>query len=70
MVPRMQTPEITLSSSERHTLGTLAQGGEPAFGFDWLALQRLKTFGYVEETPQGPKITAEGRRAVDRSQNS
>lgn len=65
----MHTPEISLSGSERHTLGVLAQGDEPAFGFDWLALQRLKAFGYIEETPIGPKITAEGRRVVGRSHN-
>jgi hypothetical protein len=66
---KMLTPEISLSPSERLMLGDLVQGNEPGFTFDWIALQRLKTFGFVEETAHGPKITAEGRRAIGRSQD-
>ena len=33
---------------------------------DWLALQRLKRAGLIEERGTGPGITAEGRRALQR----
>ena len=33
---------------------------------DWLALQRLKRAGHIEERGTGPGITAEGRRALQR----
>jgi ribosomal protein S19E (S16A) len=62
----METPEARLSSSERLLLHTLSQGNEHEISLDWLALQRLKSFGFVEETQQGPKITAAGRRAIGR----
>jgi hypothetical protein len=65
----MQTPEVILSPSERRMLTAIARGDEQFAPFDWLALQRLKAFGFVEETPEGrPKITAEGRRVVGRAQ--
>ena len=40
------------------------QGNEHEIAFDWLALRRLKSFGFVEETQQGPKITAAVKRAI------
>ena len=46
----METPKVSLSPSERLTLHALAQGNENEIAFDWLALQRLKAFGFVEET--------------------
>jgi ribosomal protein S19E (S16A) len=63
----MEKPEVSLSPSERLTLRALAQGNGQEFVFDWLALLRLKSFGFVEDTPQGPKITAAGRRAIGRA---
>jgi hypothetical protein len=60
----MQTPEAQLSGSELATLRFLANGGEAGFALDWLAIQRLKQFGFAEETLAGPKITTEGRRVV------
>jgi ribosomal protein S19E (S16A) len=60
----MKTPEVALSGSERNVLRFLAYGGGGGFPTDWLAIQRLKRFGLVEESDSGPKITAEGRRTV------
>ena len=60
----METPVPNLSRSERLILNALAQRHEPEIAFDWLALQRLKSFGFVEETPQGHKITEAGKLAV------
>ena len=63
----METPKVSLSPSERLTLHALAQGNENEIAFDWLALQRLKSFGFVEETQHGPKITTAGKRATGRA---
>jgi ribosomal protein S19E (S16A) len=63
----METSEVSLSPSERLTLHALARGNEHEIAFDWLALRRLKSFGFVEETQQGPKITAAGKRAIGRA---
>jgi ribosomal protein S19E (S16A) len=60
----METPEIALSGSERDTLRSLAYGREFGVSLDWLAFQRLKRFGLVEETDIGPRITAAGKRTV------
>jgi hypothetical protein len=60
----METPEIGLSGSERDTLRSLAYGREAGVALDWLAVQRLKRFGLVEETDLGPKITADGKRTI------
>ena len=57
----METPDIVLSGSERDTLRNLAYGREFGVSLDWIAVQRLKRFGLVEETDLGPKITA-GKR--------
>ena len=62
----METPEAHLSGSELATLRFLANGGEAGLVLDWLAIQRLKQFGFAEDTLTGPKITAEGRRAIRR----
>jgi ribosomal protein S19E (S16A) len=60
----METPEIALSGSERDTLRSLAYGREAGVPIDWLAIQRLKRFGLVEETDYGPRVTTEGKRIV------
>ena len=64
----METPEVRLSGSELATLRFLADGGEAGFVLDWLAIQRLKQFGFAEETLTGPKITAEGKCAIRQSE--
>ena len=40
----METPAANLSRSERLMLNALAQRHEHEIAFDWLALQRLKSF--------------------------
>ncbi len=60
----METPVPNLSRSERLMLNALAQRHEHEIAFDWLALQRLKSFGFVEDTPQGQKITEAGTLAI------
>ena len=61
----METPEISLSTSERRMLASVANGASPLeMPPDWLALQRLRQFGLVEELSLGHKITAEGQRVL------
>jgi ribosomal protein S19E (S16A) len=60
------TPPLSLSTSERQTLRYMAEGEADPRELDWLALQRLKRAGLVEERSTGPRITAEGRRALQR----
>ena len=59
----MKTPEIWLSPSERIVLTAIVGGAEQA-ALDWVAVQRLKQFGLIEETSQGHMVTAEGRRVL------
>jgi ribosomal protein S19E (S16A) len=40
--------------------------GELQGALDWVAVQRLKATGLVEEQPKGLVLTAEGRRALSR----
>ncbi len=61
----MDDPALKLSPSEKRTLQGLAQGELPSV-LDWVAIQRLKTLGYVEERGTGMAITEEGRRAMRR----
>jgi ribosomal protein S19E (S16A) len=60
------TPALSLSTSERQTLRYIAEGQVDPRELDWLALQRLKRAGLIEERGTGPGITAEGRRALQR----
>ena len=60
------TPALSLSTSERQTLRYIAQGQLDPRELDWLALQRLKRAGLIEERGTAPGITAEGRRALQR----
>jgi ribosomal protein S19E (S16A) len=55
----------SLSPSERRTLQLIAEG-ELQGGLDWVAVQRLKATGLVEERPKGLVLTADGRRALSR----
>jgi hypothetical protein len=58
---------LRLSPSEKRTLQQVAQGEFDLLGgLDWLALQRLKQIGLVEQRSTGPAITVEGRRALQR----
>jgi hypothetical protein len=50
-----------LSLSERRTLRLIAEG-EIHGGLDWVAVQRLKATGLVEEQAKGLVLTTEGRR--------
>ncbi len=61
----MEEPDVKLSSSEKRTLQEIAQGALPSM-LDWIAVQPLKTFGYVEECSTGLAVTEEGRRAMRR----
>jgi ribosomal protein S19E (S16A) len=56
----------TLSPSEKLTLKHLAEGELHARELDWVALQRLKRLGLVEERSTGPALTKEGRRELQR----
>ena len=66
----MQTPDVILSPSERMILRGLVRGEEPSYQVDWVAMQRLRGFGYIEETGAGLRATAEGRRAIAAKQSS
>jgi hypothetical protein len=44
-----QTPTASLSASERLTLRYIAEGEFRASDLDWIAVQRLKRAGLVEE---------------------
>ena len=53
-----------LSTSEKQTLRYVAEGEVHPRELDWLALQRLKQIGFVEDRCAWPRMTAEGRRAL------
>ena len=59
----METPP-DLSPSEKRTLQKAAEGEFQVAEFDWVALQRLKALGLVEERSTAVMITAEGRRVL------
>ncbi len=67
----MEETSIKLSPSEKQTLRYVAEGDRLANEMDWIALQRLKKLGLIEERGSGLAITKEGRRALnDSPQNS
>ena len=57
---------IRLSPSEKLTLRYIAEGELHPRELDWVALQRLKQAGLLEEQRIGVGMTAEGRRALQR----
>ena len=59
----MGTPP-DLSPSEKRTLQKVAEGEFQVAELDWVALQRLKALGFVEERSTAVVITAEGRRVL------
>jgi hypothetical protein len=62
----MDNPTFSLSASEKQTLRYVAEGEFHSRELDWLAVQRLKQTGLLEERSTGPQMTAESRRALQR----
>jgi hypothetical protein len=57
---------IGLSPSEKLTLRYIAEGELHPHELDWVALQRLKQAGLLEDQRTGVGMTVEGRRALQR----
>jgi ribosomal protein S19E (S16A) len=53
-----------LSTSERQTLRYVADNEFHETALDWVALQRLKRLGLVEERGKGVAITKAGRQTL------
>ena len=64
--PPMETQALSLSPSEKLTLKHLSEGELHTEHLDWVALQRLKRLGLVEDRNSGPALTQEGRRTLQR----
>ena len=62
----MENADIKLSPSERQTLQYVAEGDLPLSALDWIAVQRLKASGLIEERSAVPALTPEGRRVLQR----
>jgi hypothetical protein len=60
------TPEPRLSSSEKLTLKHVAEAELLAREMDWVAIQRLKGWGLLEEGGTRLKLTQAGRDALRR----
>ena len=60
----MQNPAPSLSPSEKRTLQKVAEGEFQVAELDWVALQRLKGLGLVEERNTAVVITPEGGRVL------
>lgn len=61
-----QTSTVNLSPSERLTLRYIAEGELHATDLDWIAIQRLKRMGLVEERGGNTMTTKEGQRQLGR----
>jgi hypothetical protein len=61
-----KTPELRLSPSEKRTLKHIAQGELLDREMDWLAIQRLKAWGLLEERGTRLKLTQAGRDTLRR----
>ena len=59
-----QTSTVNLSPSERLTLRHIAEGEWHITVLDWVAIQRLKCLGLVEERGGTTMTTKEGQRAL------
>ncbi len=57
---------VNLSASERLTLRYIAEGALHATEMDWVAIQRLKRMGLVEERGGSTMTTKEGQQALHR----
>jgi ribosomal protein S19E (S16A) len=60
----MENPAPSLSPSEKRTLQKVSEGEFPVAELDWVALQRLKSLGLVEERSTAVVITPEGSRVL------
>ena len=60
----MEPDEPKLSHSDERILRALVGGDPHSVPFDWVALQHLKQKRLIEETPTGPRITDQGKRAI------
>ncbi len=60
----MEETSITLSPSEKQTLRYVAEAERAANEMDWIALQRLKKLGLIEERGTRFAIMKEGWRAL------
>jgi hypothetical protein len=61
-----RTPDLALSPSEKLTLKHVAEGELLEREMDWLALQRLKGWGLLEERGTRLKLTQAGRDTLRR----
>jgi hypothetical protein len=61
-----RTPDLPLSPSEKLTLKHVAQGELLQREMDWLAVQRLKGWGLLEERETRFKLTQAGRDTLRR----
>jgi ribosomal protein S19E (S16A) len=61
-----QTGTVNLSASERLTLRYIAEGELHATEMDWVAVQRLKRIGLVEERGGSIMTTKEGQQMLHR----
>lgn len=59
-----------LSPSEKQTLRYIVEGDRLANEMDWIALQRLKKLGLIEERSSGFALTKEGQRAMNDAPSS
>jgi ribosomal protein S19E (S16A) len=60
----MQAPDLKISPSEKRTLQKVAEGEFQVSELDWIAVQRLKTLGLVEERNTKVMVTGDGRRVL------
>ena len=58
--------KVDLSASERLALRYIAEGEVHATEMDWVAVQRLKRMGFVEERGGTTMTTKEGQRTLHR----
>ena len=61
-----QSGKVDLSASERLTLRYIAESELHATEMDWVAVQRLRRMGLVEERGGTTMTTKEGQRALHR----
>ena len=60
----MEDAAPSLSRSEKRTLQKASEGEFQVAELDWVALQRLKAMGFVEERGTAVVVTREGSRVL------
>jgi ribosomal protein S19E (S16A) len=60
----MEDPAPSLSPSEKRTLQKASEGEFQVAELDWVALQRLKALGLIEQRSTAVVITREGSRVL------